>query len=136
MTKTKFLGVIIDNKLSRKEHIFYVSGKVARGIGIISKVRKYPNKSTLLDLYCSVIFPYLTYCNQVWGLCCQTYKSSLVKLRKRAVQIISGVHPRTYTDPLFTDLKLLKCDEINKYLVGRLMYRIYDKDVTLFNPYL
>ena len=39
-TKTKFLGVIIDNKLTWKEHISYICGKVAKGIGIISKNRK------------------------------------------------------------------------------------------------
>ena len=68
VSKTKFLGVIIDNKLTWKEYISYISGKVAKGIGIISKVRKYLNKNTLLDLYYSFIYPYLTYCNQVWGL--------------------------------------------------------------------
>ena len=133
VTKTKFLGVIIDNKLTWKEHISYICGKVAKGIGIISKVRKYLNKNTLLDLYYSFIYPYLTYCNQVWGLSCQSYMNALVKLQKRAIRIISGVHPRTHTDPLFTELKLLKCDEINKYLVGRLMYRIYNEDITLFD---
>ena len=55
VTKTKFLGVIIDNRISWKEHISYVCGKVAKGIGIISKVRKYVNKSTLLELYNSLI---------------------------------------------------------------------------------
>ena len=114
VTKTKFLGVIIDNKLTWKEHISYICGKVAKGIWIISKVRKYLNKNTLLDLYNSFIYPYRTYCNQVWGLSCQSYMNALVKLQKRAIRIISGVHPRTHTDPLFTELKLLKCDEINK----------------------
>ena len=37
------------------------------------------------------------------------------------------------TDPLLINLKLLKCDEINKFLIGRLMYRIYIDDITLFN---
>ena len=40
VTKTKFLSVIIDNKSTRwKEHISYICGKVAKGMGIISKVR-------------------------------------------------------------------------------------------------
>ena len=69
----------------------------------------------------------------MWGLSCQSYMNALVKLQKRAIRIISGVHPRTHTDPLFTELKLIKCDEINKYLVGRLMYRIYNEDITLFD---
>ena len=48
------------------------------------------------------------------------------------VRIISGVHPRTHTDPLFTDLKLLKWQEIYKHLVVRLIYGIYNEGVTLF----
>ena len=43
VTKTKFLGVIIDNKLTWREHISYICGNVAKGMGIISKVRKYLN---------------------------------------------------------------------------------------------
>ena len=34
---TKFLGIYLDNKLNWKKHIAYVSGKVARGIGLIKK---------------------------------------------------------------------------------------------------
>ena len=40
-SKTKFLGVIIDNKLCWKDHVLYISGKTARGIGVILKARKY-----------------------------------------------------------------------------------------------
>ena len=87
VTNTKFLGVIIDNKLTWKEHISYIGGKVAKGIGIISKVRKYLNKNTLLDLYYSFIYPYLTYCNQVWRLSCQSYMNALVKLQKELSEL-------------------------------------------------
>ena len=100
---------------------------------MISKVRKYVNKSTLLELYYSFIYPYLTYCNHVWALSCESYMDALVKLQNRVIRIIAGVHPRTHTDPLFPNLKLLKCDEINKFLIVRLMYRIYIDDITLFN---
>ena len=110
-TKTKFLCVIIDNKLTWKEHISYICDKVAKGIGIILKVRKYLNKNTLLDLYYSFIYRHLINCNQVWGLSCQSYMNALVKLQKRAIRIISGVHPRTHTDPLFTNLN---CSNVMK----------------------
>ena len=39
---------------------------------IILKARKYSNKYTLLDLYYSFIYPYITYYSQVWGLFCQS----------------------------------------------------------------
>ena len=68
---------------------------------MISKVRKYVSKSTLLKLYHTLIYPYLTYCSHVWGLSCKSYMNALVKLQKRTVKIIPGVHPRTHTDSLF-----------------------------------
>ena len=64
--KTKILGVIIDNKLNWKEHIAYIADKLSRGIGMIIKARHYLNKDALLSLYYGFIYPYLTYCNQVW----------------------------------------------------------------------
>ena len=65
--KSKFLGVVIDDKLTWKDHILHVSKKVSKGLGIILKARKCLNNNTLLSLYYSFIYPYLTYCNQIWG---------------------------------------------------------------------
>ena len=40
VNETKFLGVIIANKLNGKPHIRYICNKVAKGIGVILKARK------------------------------------------------------------------------------------------------
>ena len=37
---TNFLGFYLDNEINWKKHISYISGKVARGIGLIIKARK------------------------------------------------------------------------------------------------
>ena len=49
--ETKFLEVLIDNKLSWKPHIRYICTKVAKGIGVISKARKVFDHETLVTLY-------------------------------------------------------------------------------------
>ena len=49
--ETKFLGVIIDNKLKWSAHITCISKKISKGIGIILKSRKVFNMETLLSLY-------------------------------------------------------------------------------------
>ena len=51
VTFTKFLGVIIDDKLSFSRHVSYIKNKISKGMGIIIKARKYLNKKSLLDLY-------------------------------------------------------------------------------------
>ena len=48
---TKFLGVIIYSKLTCKQHISHISGKIARSIGMIIKAKYYLNKNALLTLY-------------------------------------------------------------------------------------
>ena len=59
--KTKFLGVIIDNKLSWKDHVAHVVGKVSRGLGMIIKARNYLDKQGLLTLtlFICISFPYI-----------------------------------------------------------------------------
>ena len=133
--KTKFLGVIIDNKLSWKDHILYISGKLARGTGVLLKVRRYLTKEALISLYYSFVYLYLIYCNHVWGLACKTHMNTLFLLQKRIIRIIAGVNRRSHTDPIFKELKLLKCNDINTYLIGRLMHRIYSGDITLLQSY-
>ena len=59
---TKFLGVIIDDKLTFERHIVYTKNKISKGLGIIIKARKNPNRESLLKLYNYFVFPYLTYC--------------------------------------------------------------------------
>ena len=89
---TKFLGVIIDNKLNWSHHINYISSKVSKGIGIIIKGRKVFDQATLLSLYNTMVYPYLSYCVHVWGSAYDYRLNSICKLQKKAVRIIVGVN--------------------------------------------
>ena len=44
---TKYLGILIDNKLSWNCHIKHVNLKISKGIGILTKLRRYLSKSVL-----------------------------------------------------------------------------------------
>ena len=57
VNKSKFLGVIIDNKLSWKDNISFVCRKVVRGIGVIIKARKVLRNESMKCLYYSFIYP-------------------------------------------------------------------------------
>src|ERR1043165_78987 len=64
---TKFLGVYLDEKLTWKNHIDHISLKISRGLSIMSRVRNILPLHVILMLYHTMIYPYLTYCNIVWG---------------------------------------------------------------------
>ena len=122
---SKFLGVHIDNKLNWKMHIDYVSGKIARGIGILIKARKVLSNECMTNLYYAFIYPYLIYCNHIWG---NTYKTTLSKLQilqNKAIRITTGSPPRTNNETLYRQNCMLNLNKINTYLVGKFMYNVY-----------
>ena len=43
---------------------------------------------------------------------------------KKIVRIICGVPPRTHTDPLYKDLKILNIDQIRDYSIALFMYKL------------
>ena len=118
----KFLGVQIDAQLSWKKHIEYTCNKLSKGIGIILKARKKLHKAALIILCYSFAYPYLIYCNLVWG---NTYSTNLGKinlLQKKIVTNISSSPYRAHTAPLLLVNRLLSVTEINSYIVGICMY--------------
>ena len=123
---TKFLGVVIDSKLTLKNHISYITGNIAKGIGVITKARKLLDKNTLIILYYTFIYPYLCYCNHVWRNTYITYLDKLFIMQKKAVRIICRVKPRTHTKPLFEEVKILDISKLmNKYLIGKFMFTVF-----------
>ena len=63
VTSTKFLGIIIHDKLNWSLHINYVASKISKNIGVISKISSFVDRKILIMLYYSLIYAYLTYCN-------------------------------------------------------------------------
>ena len=57
----KHLGVLIDSKLSWTHHITYISTKISKSLGILERLRHFVPSSTLLNMYRSLVQPYLSY---------------------------------------------------------------------------
>ena len=120
---TKFLGVQIDAQLSWKKHIEYTCNKLSKSVGIILKARMKLHKTAFVTLYYSFAYPYLIYCNIVWG---STYSTNREKnqsfAEKKLVRIITSSPYRAHTAPLLLANRLLSVSEINSYIVGISMY--------------
>ena len=82
----KYLGilVIVDHKLNWIDHITYVKAKISKRIGIMYKARRHLNKHSLRNLYYAYIYPYLTYCIEVWGCASKCQLNSLFLVQKKS----------------------------------------------------
>ncbi len=123
---TTFLGVHIDDMISWKQHISHVLNKVNRGIGILYKLRNVFPKQTLLQIYKSLIYPHLNYCNIVWGNCYQNIISELYKAQKRALKVALKMPIRTPTELVFNTAKVLTLAGINRTHTSIFMYKYHN----------
>ena len=83
VNSAKYLGVIIDHKLNWIDHIAYIKNKISKGIGIMYRARNFLNKSSLIGLYYSYIYPYFTYCLETWGCAFKNTTKSFVSTPKK-----------------------------------------------------
>ena len=101
VTTTKYLGVIIDNKLNWTCHILYIKNKISKTIGLFYKMRHYLEKKALINLYYSLVFPYLIYCNEVWGNVSTVHLEPIFKIQKRTIRTITFSSYLSLLSPLF-----------------------------------
>ena len=135
--KTKFLGIIIDQKLNWKPHIIKITNQISRSIGIIKKFRHTLPSNILFTLYNTLILPYISYCNTAWATTSYTFNQNdcpwtsiystkidkLFKLQKRAIRLCTNSDSLSHTKNLFHSLNTLNIFDINKLQIALLMHR-------------
>lgn len=137
---TRFLGVIIDDRLIWDEHIKYICNKLSKSIGILIKVRHCLPPKTLVTLYYSLIYPYITYCHLVWGRASLTHLNKIIVLQKKVVRIISFSGFQDQSLPLFRNLQILPIDEMYVFCTSIFIFKILKKlypttFLNIFNPF-
>ena len=73
-TNTKFLGINIDNNLTWKANINYITTKISKGVGVLLCLSKELSYNILILIYNTMLLPYLSYCCITWRFTYQTYK--------------------------------------------------------------
>ena len=112
--ETCFLGVIIDCKLTWKQHIQHITDKISKTVALLRLLRYIFPKRILKLIYMSLIYSYLNYCNLIWGGAYSTILHPLFVLQKKAIRLISNSHYLEHTAPIFRSLELLTLYQIFK----------------------
>ena len=111
---TKFLGVMIDDKLNWKEHITMIQSKISKTTAIIYKASHVLTERALYILYCSLAVPYMTYCAESWG---NTYRTNVLPVflkQKKLLRIVCRCKRLDHTTPLFYKMHALKLFDLIK----------------------
>ena len=122
----KYLGVLIDENLSWKNHLDCVITKISKTIGMIAKLRHFVPSSVLTNIYKSLILPYLTYGLVAWGNASKNYLNKIVVLQKRVLRLIYFVDRKERAIPLFVNAKILPITFLYYEAVCELMLDVHN----------
>ena len=118
---TKFLGVIINEKLNWNQHIAAIKQKMSRHLGIMYKLKGIIPLSARLSIYHSFVQSHLNYCSLIWGFSTKTNIDGLFAIQKKGIRaVIPGFVNYFYKDgkiphhtkPAFTEYNILTIHSI------------------------
>ena len=108
---TKYLGIQIDNKLTFEKHIEHVKSRLIKGNAILSMVRHYLPKTTLLKTYNAYVQPHIDYGLNVWGHTFKTHLSPVKRQQRKSMRLMNFKKKQDETAELFLNDKVLPFDK-------------------------
>ena len=125
--KIRYLGVIIDHKLTFLPHIQNSEAKVSGNIGILFKLNKVFPISALKTLYYALVHPLLFYGIIIWGSTNNSYLTKLRSLQNKALKAIGHLGWRTFPKQLYRQFKILKLNDLYKIELSKFVYSYISK---------
>ena len=120
----KYLGVFIDQNLTWKPHVDYISSKIAKACGCLSKLRHYLHIDTLIGVYYALIHSYLRYGIMSWGKATKTVLDPLIGLTDRAVRIMTfAPFGNIDVKPIYQYLNIPDIPQILSLETGKFIYK-------------
>jgi hypothetical protein len=122
VNSTKFLGMIIDDKLNWQDHISHTKNKMSSGLYALNKSKHVLGKNHLKTLYHSLIHPYLSYGLLLWGSASKSLTKKIEVMQNKAIRSITNSKYNESALPLYKQLKILPIKHLYEQQLGKLMY--------------
>ena len=90
VNSTRFLGVIIDDKLTWNTHIEHLENKLKSCLVQIKRIKSCIPESEYLNIYRSLFLSHLTYCISAWGGVAKYKLNKLFSIQKRCIRLLFG----------------------------------------------
>ena len=105
----KFLGILIDDTLSWDAHIHYLSNKLSKINGLLSKLKHFFPKKILLTIYNSLFLSNLNYGITIWGF---GGTERVDTIQKKAIRNVNSSSYIAHTEPICKELRILLFKDI------------------------
>lgn len=87
-TEARFLGVIVDDKLTWSNHITALKTKMMRYVGVMYKIKRHLPIKVRLQIFQSFVQSHLNYCSLIWGFAAKSLIDSLFCKQKQGIRAV------------------------------------------------
>lgn len=126
-SSTRYLGLIIDEKLNWVDHISDLCNSVIKYTGIFYHLRGTFPKTTAIQVYYSFIYSKLRYAIEIYGTANKSYLKPLHILHNRLIKVLTGKPRRYPTNQLYREFNLLMLSDIHTYCMCSFVYNFRNK---------
>ena len=124
----KHLGLLLDKSLDFDRHVEEMILRASKGIGLISRLRRYIPRNSLLTIYKTFIRPHLDYGDEVYDyLGNASFPQKLESVQYNASLAITGCFRCTSRDKLYSELGLENLADRRFYRRLIAFYKIVNK---------
>ena len=125
-SSVKVLGILLDNKLTLKDHINHVKSKISSAIFSLNQMKHILDQKHLKLLASAYIKSHIDYCSNLFTLCNIGTIKPLNILLKKTVRVIKRKKKFAHTAPLFRELEILPVPEQIEFNVLKFMHKRYN----------
>ena len=107
------LGVIIDQELTSDKHINELLKKLGQRLGVLRKIKRFLPLDQRKQYYNTMVKQVMMYGASIWASCSTENLIRILRLQRRAAQVILDADTRANSVELFKQLNWLTfCDEV------------------------
>ena len=124
----KDLGLLLDKKLAFDRHVEEMNQRANKGVGLITRLRRYLPRNSLLTIYKALIRPHLDYGDVVYDYPGNaSFMQKLESVQYNASLAITGCFRGTSRDKLYSELGLESLADRRFYRRLIAFYKIVNK---------
>ena len=102
----KFVGHVLDDKLSWQGHVQHICKKLASANFAINSTKNFLPLKIRRTLYFSLFDAHLNFSNLLWGCAANKFTNKIETLQKRCIRNVALTHFKAHTEPLFKKLSI------------------------------
>jgi hypothetical protein len=132
----KYLGVIVDYLLNFKEHIIYISKKIAKKTGYMQRISWKLSKWVRQIVYNTIVAPHFQYCPTIFMDINKCDLNTLQKLQNRGLRATLQCGRLTHRRDMLEELKWLSVEQQINYSVLSFIHQVlHNEEYSYFDEF-